>query len=402
MPRLTATQVKALSAPGRYPVGDGLMLEIGATGSRSWTLRIQVNKRRRDIGLGSAKDLSLNDARERAAEIRKQVRAGIDPVAERKREREPIPTFRAAAKAVHEERKATWSNGKHQDQWLATLEQHVFPRIGDKLVTDIDAREIDDVLVRIWNVVPETARRVRQRIEAVMRRMAVKYPGLVIVPDFKAIVDSLPKQPKRDGHFVAMAYKNVPALVTRLRQEVTWSRLALEALILTGVRSGEIRGAERKELDLDAAQPTWTIPAERMKAGKEHIVPLSPSAVAVFVKALELSASKTLVFPGRNPKRPMSDMTLIKLLRDLDVKVTVHGFRSSFRDWAAEETNFPGEIAEAALAHTVQNKVERAYKRTDFLAKRRQLMTAWANYIEGVPAKVIPLPAPRQHKSSSG
>jgi integrase len=205
----------------------------------------------------------------------------------------------------------------------------------------------------------------------------------------RSVTKALPRQPRRDGHFAALPYAQVPDFVASLREQTTWGRLALEALILTAARSGEIRGARWSELDLDHS--TWTIPAERMKGGKLHSVPLSDSAVAVFRKAAELKMSKEFVFPGRDPRKSMSDMTMTKLLRDMNIDATVHGFRSSFRDWVAEETNFPSEVAEAALAHAIPNRVEAAYRRTDFLAKRRQMMAAWAAYVEGTKGKVVRL-----------
>jgi integrase len=187
-----------------------------------------------------------------------------------------------------------------------------------------------------------------------------------------------------------MAYSEVPAFLVRLREQVTWSRLALEAAILTATRSGEVRGARWEEIDLEAA--TWTIPADRMKGGRMHIVPLSGEAIRAFEAARNLCTGE-LCFPGRDARKPMSDMAMTKLLRDMGMTATVHGFRSAFRDWAAEETKFPGEVAEAALAHVVPDRVERAYKRTDFLAKRRLLMAAWADFLENKTADVISFPS---------
>ena len=239
-----------------------------------------------------------------------------------------------------------------------------------------------DALAEIWLTKPETARRVRQRIGTVLDYAHGKgwrshSFGMA------AVNKSLPEQPPKIGRFAAMPYARVPEFLDSLKARVSMGRLALEALILTATRSGEVRGARWSELDLDAA--TWTIPAERTKTGrrtgKPHIVPLSPAAVDVFkrAKALRIEASE-LVFHGAKRGRPLSDMTLLKVLRDLKEPYTVHGFRSAFRDWVAEQTNFPGEIAEAALAHTIPNRVEAAYRRTDFLEKRRKLMDAWGAY----------------------
>lgn len=391
MGKLTATAVKAAREPGRYPDGDGLMLLVDGNGARRWVLRIQVNGTRRDFGLGSAKDVSLAEAREGAAALRKQVLAGIDPVAEKKREREPIPTFAGAARQVHEEHKRGWKNGKHQAQWISTLETYAFPKLGDMTVDTIEGPAVRDVLAEIWLEKPETARRVRQRIGTVLDWAYAKGFRLTEAP-MRSLSKGLPRQPRKgDQHHAALPYTEVPTFLSKLRERVSVGRLALEAALLTAARSGEVRGATWSELDLEAA--TWTIPAARMKAGKPHVVPLSASALEVFKRASQLrQADSDLVFPGMRSGKPLSDMTLLKVLRDMDAGVTVHGFRSSFRDWVAEATNTPGEVAEAALAHTVPSAVERAYKRTDFFEKRRKLMDTWASYcFPAASEKVVPL-----------
>ena len=379
MGKLTATAVKAAREPGRYLDGEGLMLIVGDNGARRWMLRLQANGKRRDFGLGSAKDVSLAEAREGAAALRKQVLAGIDPVAEKKREREPIPTFAAAAGRVHEEHKRGWKNGKHQAQWIATLETYAFPKLGDMTVDTIEGPAVRDVLADIWLEKPETARRVRQRIGTVLDWAYAKGFRSTEAP-MRSLSKGLPRQPRKgDRHHAALPYTELPAFLSKLRERVSVGRLALEAALLTAARSGEVRGATWSEVDLDAA--IWTIPAGRMKAGKPHVVPLSAPALDVFRRAVQRrQADSDLVFPGIRSRKPLSDMTLLKVLRDMDAGVTVHGFRSSFRDWVAEATNTPGEVAEAALAHTVPSAVERAYKRTDFFEKRRKLMDAWAAY----------------------
>jgi integrase len=378
MGKLTAAKIRTVTAPGRYSDGDGLFLEVSPTGARRWTLRVQANGRRRDIGLGPLKSVTLADARDAAAVMRRMIAQGIDPVAERKQERLVIPTFRQAAISVHEEQKASWKNGKHQAQWLTSLENYAFPKLGTLLVSEIEGPAIREVLAAIWLSKPETARRVRQRVGAVLDWSYAKGFRGTEAP-MRSLTKALPRQPKRDGHFAAMAYCDVPVFIARLRERETVGRIALEALILTAARSGEIRHARWSELDLDVGN--WTIPAERMKMGRSHIVPLCPAAVDVFRRAERYKAPATdLVFPGQRLKRPLSDMTLLKILRDMDMGVTVHGFRSAFRDWAAEQTSYPGEVAEAALAHAVRNKVEAAYRRTDFLEKRRVLMREWASF----------------------
>lgn len=383
MGKLTTGKIRSLSEPGRYSDGDGLFLEINGKGGASWILRVQTGGIRRDFGLGSAKSVSLKGAREAAFVMRSKVAQGIDPVAERKQERIEIPTFRKAAELVHDEHEKAWKNGKHQKQWIATLKTYAFPRLGDRLVSEIEGPLIRDVLAPIWLAKPETARRVRQRIGTVLDWSYSRGFRATEAP-MRSLSKGLPRQPKKDNHFAALSYTGLPDFLEKLRERESVGRVALEGLILTAARSGEIRGATWSELDLEAA--LWTLPATRMKMGRPHVVPLSPEAVEVFKRAQKFKAGAgDLVFPGQNPKRPLSDMTLLKILRDMDLEVTVHGFRSAFRDWVAEKTDYAGEIAEAALAHTVSNKVEAAYRRTDFLDKRRLLMCEWAAFCKKTP-----------------
>lgn len=378
MGKLTALKVKALTEPGSYVDGDGLMLVIGATGAARWKLRATIAGKRRDVGVGSLKVLSLADARAKAAELRRQIALGLDPIAGRKKVVDPIPTFKEAAGRVHEEQKASWKNGKHQDQWINTLTTYAFPKLGKRLVSEIEGPLIREVLLPIWLSKPETARRVRQRIAAVLDWSYAKGYRPTEAP-LRSLSKALPRQPRKDGHFAALPFTDVPALIKRLRERSSAGRLALEALILTAARSGEIRGARWSEVDLDAA--LWSVPAERMKMGRTHHVPLSAQAIDVFRRAEALRVPcSDLVFPGQRPKNPLSDMTQLKVMRDMETGVTVHGFRSAFRDWVAEETSYPGEVAEAALAHSIPNKVEAAYRRTDFLAKRRAMMAEWGAF----------------------
>jgi integrase len=387
MGKLNPLQVRNLKEPGRYNDGDGLILEVRPGGSKSWIARLQANGRRRDYGLGSFKDISLNDAREKAREFRKLLRSGIDPL-EAKRLAREIPTFKAAAKAYHAEWRRRRRNAKHEAQWLSTLEAYAFPRFGELRVDQIGTGHVRDALAEIWLTKPETARRVRQRVGKVLDY--AHGAGWRSAFAMSAVNGSLPEQPRKTGRFEAMPYARVPEFSEALKQRVSMGRLALEALILTAARSGEIRGARWSEVDLEAA--TWTVPADRMKAGKVHVVPLSPAALHVFerAKALRIETSD-LIFHGFKRGRPLSDMTLLKVLRDLKEPYTVHGFRSAFRDWVAEQTSFAGEVAEAALAHAIPNKVEAAYKRTDFLEKRRRLMEAWGAYCTGADTKVVRL-----------
>lgn len=379
MGKLTAMGVKNLAEPGRYSDGEGLILKLAGKGKGSWIVRVQANGKRRDIGLGALSELPLADAREAARAIRREMKAGVDVLAERKREALVIPTFSDAAKLVHEEHKAAWKNGKHQAQWIKTLETYAFPTLGDKLVSEIEGPAIRDALSPIWLTKPETARRVRQRIGSVLDWACAKGFRETEAP-MRSVLRGLPRQPKKQSHLAAMPYPDLPAFVTWLRARSTVGRLALEFVILNASRSGEVRGACRNEIDLK--KKLWTIPAERMKAGTIHVVPLSEAALDALKRAKAFrSPVSNLVFPGQNPRRQLSDMTLLKILRDKGDDYTVHGFRSSFRDWVAEKTNYPGEVAEAALAHTIANKVEAAYRRTDYLEKRKSLMSHWGDWV---------------------
>jgi integrase len=381
MGQLSVARIKAIREPGRYTDGDGLMLLVKPTGAQSWLLRVRVGGERRDIGLGSTKVLTLAEARAKASELRREIARGIDPIAEKKKVADPVPTFRDAAARVHSDHKASWKNGKHQAQWISTLETYAFPLLGDLPVDQIEGPLIRDAIAPIWVTKPETARRVRQRIGTVLDWSYVKGYRKSEAP-MRSLPKGLPRQPRKDGHFAAMPYADVPAFIDRLRERVSVGRVALEALILTAARSGEIRGATWQEVDLDAG--LWSVPAERMKMARPHHVPLAPQALETFKRAKAFAAPCTdLVFPGQSLVRPISDMTLMKVMRDFDLPYTVHGFRSAFRDWVAEETSYPGEIAEAALAHAIPNKVEAAYRRTDFLEKRRALMRDWAAFCTG-------------------
>lgn len=375
MTRLSALSIKAARTPGRYGDGDGLYLVVARGGGKSWIVRVQKNGRRRDIGLGSAAKVSLKLARERAAMVRSQVEVGIDPVLQRRRAA-GIPTFKEAARLVHAEHKLGWKNGKHQAQWLSTLENYAFPAFGDVSIAGVDAPAVRDALSAIWLTKPETARRLRQRINTVIDWAVAK--GYRDASLALAVIDkALPRQRTRVKHHAAMPYAEIPAFLQRLRERESMGRSALEAAILTAARSGELRGATWDEVDLEAK--LWTIPASKMKAKREHVIPLSDAAAALFSRVRPLRRLNcNLVFPGTGKGKQLSDMTLTKAMRDLGRTETVHGFRSSFRDWVAEQTRFPREIAEVALAHVNSDKTEAAYLRSDLREQRRELMQSWA------------------------
>lgn len=377
---LTATFLRQVRTPGRYGDGQGLYLLVDPSGASRWVLRIQANKRRRDVGLGSASIVTLAEARDLAHEIRRKTRQGEDPVAARRAEREGVPTFEQIARTVHAANLKTWRNGKHTAQWISTLEAYAFPILGKLPVHIIGTGDILKVLTPIWTEKPETARRVMQRLSLVLDHAAAAGHRNGENPCRIAAI-GLPRKREAVKHFEALSYQDLPGFVAGLRYAKTAEtiRLALEFLILTAARSGEVRGAAPAEFDLDAK--LWTIPAERMKAKREHVVPLCDRAVAIVRSSRKLSPASQLVFPSRHLKnKQLSDMTLTMLLRRMGLRATAHGFRSTFRDWCSEETNFQSEVAEMALAHVISNKVEAAYRRGRLLEKRRELMEAWARF----------------------
>ena len=377
MGKMTATKVKSLlDKPGRYSDGDGLILFVRSPGQASWVARVQHNGKRRDYGLGSAKLYKLTEARDRAWEVRRALADGRDPRTLWKQPAPLVRTFREAAED-YLTAKAGDAGDKRQKQRLAMLSAYAFPALGRLQVQSIDADRIAECLRPIWTAKPETARQVRSLIVRTLRY--ARPDGALFVGTLgPAIADRLPSQPAK-GNFGALPYQDVPGLMDRLKTKTGISALALRLLILTAVRSGEIRGATWGEIDFDRA--LWTIPAERMKMRKPHRVPLSPQALAVLEQAKAIRRSDH-VFPNGKGVA-LSDMALTKTLRDMGLKCTAHGFRSSFRDWAAEQTSAPGEVAEAALAHAVPNAVEAAYKRTDFFDLRRGLMDAWGRFASG-------------------
>ena len=380
MKRLSVSAVQSATRPGRISDGDGLYLVVQPTGTKSWVCRVQKAGNRRDIGLGSASKVSLKLARERAREVRSQVEMGLDPLFER-RKANGIPTFREAAAKVLLANRKTWKNEKHEVQWKNSLEAYAFPHIGNVRVNDITGPMIRNLLAEIWLSKPETARRVRQRVGAVLDWSYASGYRDSEAP-MRAITKGLPRQPKQDGHFASMPYAKMPFFIPLLRERESFSRLALEFAILTAARSGEVRGATWAEIDLDLR--LWTIGKERMKANREHVVPLCPRAIRIVERCAELRyRGCPIIFPGVRGNAPLSDMTLTKLLKEMKQPFTVHGFRSSFRDWVSEETNHPSDVAEAALAHIVANKTEAAYRRGNLLEKRRIMMNEWAGFCEG-------------------
>lgn len=389
--RLTAVHVRQERRPGRYRDGGGLMLYIDAAGAKRWVLRVVAKGRRVDVGLGSALVVPLVEAREEALRLRRIARSGGDPLTERRKMRHAVPTFREAATVVHQQLAPTFKNVKHRAQWLTSLQTYVVPTLGDRPVDSISTADVLKVLSAIWTVKPETAKRTRQRIAVVLdwAKAAGHRQG---DNPCQAIGKVLPKIRQSGLHHAAMAYADVPTFMRELRAaDASLSvRLALEFTVLTASRTGEVLGARWNEIDRDAA--LWIVPAARMKAHREHQVPLSPRVLEIITAAAAISDGSGVVFPGR-PARPLSNMAMAMLLRRLGRPETVHGFRSSFRDWAAERSRAPRAVVEHALAHQLPDRVEAAYQRSSLLELRRELMGSWAAFITNAPATVLPFVA---------
>lgn len=379
--RLNTPAIKA-AKPGRHADGNGLYLEVDASGAKRWILRTVVRGRRRDIGLGGLRYVGLAEAREAARRLRKIAREGGDPIAERDKDKRSSVTFEAAARKVHAAHIVGVNrNPKANAQWLATLETYVFPKMGKRPAAAVDQADILRALGPIWIAKPETARRVKQRIRTVLDWARANGMGDGAHP-VDGIERALPRQTDQDKHHAALPYAELPSLWQRLVAANGFGVLALRFLILTAARSGEVRGATWDEINLE--DRVWTVPADRMKAGREHRVPLTEAVCAILSEAqsLTLRPDEPFVFQSTRAGKQMSDMTITAVLRRLDVDATVHGFRSTFRDWAEEATNFPHEVKEAALAHTVKSKVERAYRRTDLFERRQRLMREWADFVQ--------------------
>ncbi len=382
---LTAKQVENLKKPGRYSDGGGLHLFISKAGHKSWVLRITIEGHRRDIGLGGYPLVTLAQARKKASEHRAAVAEGRDPLAEK--HAPAMPTFKEATHAVHEMNKPRWRNGRHIESWVQVLERHAMPVLGNTPLDRIDRGAVLRVLTPIWTTRPETARRTRQRMRSIFR-WGMAHGFMETNPAGEAIDGALPPMPKVKAHHRALPYQEVGSALETVEssQASISAKLCFRFLILTAARSGEARGATWNEIDLK--DRVWRIPPQRMKAGTEHRVPLSTQALALLGEAYILRDDSGLVFPSAlRPGSPMSDMTLTKILRStgLAERATVHGFRSSFKNWTLEQTDTPWAVSEAALAHILGNSTEQAYARSDLFERRRLLMQMWADYVTGEP-----------------
>lgn len=388
--KLTQMQVSRLKEPGLHGDGAGLWLKVTDHGSKSWILRYTFQGRERWTGLGPYPDVSLAEARDKALLLRRQVREGTDPVQLKKETRAQAVadaaktvTFDWCAEQYIAAHKAGWKNPKHADQWVNTIETYASPEIGKLSVDKVDTPHVMRILDPIWATKAETASRLRGRLESVLDWATVrKYRSGENPARWKGHLDTLlPARSKvaRVRHHAALPWKDIGAFMIDLRSQAGVGALAVQFTILTAARSGEVRGMTWDEVDLE--EGLWVIPAERMKAGREHRVPLTPQAISILehMKQFRLEEDK-VIFPGVRDRKPLSDMTLTAVLRRMQRQdLTVHGFRSTFRDWAAEATEYPAEMAEMALAHTISSKVEAAYRRGDMFEKRRAMMCAWAD-----------------------
>lgn len=403
--RLSARAVATLATPGRHADGGGLHLVIAPGGSRKWVFRFTLGGKTHDLGLGGAREVSLAEARQKAAGHLDAIRRGENPKTERTTEAAPL--FGAFALDYVETMQSQWRNEKHISQWRMTITSYAAPLHGMAL----DAIGTDDVLgvlKPLWSRVPETAERLRGRIEAVLDAAKAKGWRAGENPArWRGHLEQLLPRRQRltRGHHAALPYDDIAAFMGELRTRRAMAARALEFIILTGTRSGEALNATWAEIDL--AKGVWTVPASRMKAGREHRVPLTKAALVLLDRVKPLAGDGGgFLFPGEvqgrtaadakpeqkiNPDKPISAASLAKLLKNMKREVTIHGMRSTFRDWAAETTGFPHEVCEMALAHTIPNKAEAAYRRGDLFEKRRELMEAWAAFCDPKPANVLPM-----------
>ena len=406
--KLTDLEVRKLSEPGLYGDGAGLYLQVSSSGTKSWIYRFMLNGKSREMGLGAVLVVSLKEARAAAADARKQRHQGIDPIEARRAARVQAAleaakaiTFSEAAVQYIESYRRGWRNEKHAAQWKATLATYVEPVFGKMSIQAVDTTLIMKVLEPIWSTKPETAARVRGRIEAVLNWATARgFRGGENPARWRGHLDKLlPKRGKLEKvkHHAALPYTQVQEFISALKMMPGMAARALEFTILTAARTGEVIGARASEIDHKGK--AWIVPADRMKAGREHRVPLSDRALEI-VKNLEPVTGNLFLFPGRNAGAGLSNMSLLKVLKLMNrADITVHGFRSTFRDWAAEHTDYSSEVVEMALAHTISDKTEAAYRRGDLFDKRRKLMSAWASFCMSSSAEVIPL---RSRKPDSG
>jgi len=374
--KLSAAFVRTVEQPGLYWDEHGLILRVKPTGYKQWIQRLFIHGKRRELGLGSLRLVTLAQARERAIANRRLARSGGNPLASR---HQSVPTFEQAGAKVFAMHRPNWKNPKQAAQWRASLRGYVYPKMGRMRVDGIRTADVMAVLSPIWNTKQATARRVRQRISTVMK-WAIAQGYRMDNPAGEALGAALPKQGGIQRHYKALPYGEVAGAVGTVRQSRASVpvKLGFEFLVLTACRSGEMRGARWEEIDLEAGE--WRIPLERMKHKRNHRVPLSGRAREILAEARKNATKSEWVFPSP-AGRPLTDLAISSLLRELEIAAVPHGFRSSFRDWAAEQTDAPHAVMEAALSHVVRNQVEAAYARSDLFERRRVLMNEWARYL---------------------
>ena len=387
--KLTAMTVKKLSKPGKYADGNNLYLQIDISGARRWILRLTVGHRRRDMGLGSTMIVSLEEARQLARLYRGIAKSGGDPFLERQKERGLKVTFAYCAQKVHELNKPTWKNEKFALQWYSSLENHVLPKIGELPVSQITSSDILGVLSPIWNTRTDTARKLKQRIRLIIKWARAK--GYFQGDDPVELAEqALPRKKRSDNHHKSLSYKNVPDLIVKIKESKISlpTQLAIQFTILSACRTSEVLRASWDEIDMQNL--IWTIPAKRMKTGKIHEVPISSGMKDILKDAKDKIGSPDYIFSSDQSGKELSNNTLrLAVQKRLGVDTTIHGMRSSFKDWASETTNFANEVSEMALAHVIPNKTEAAYRRGNLMDKRRHLMQMWSDFINNNQSKVI-------------
>ena len=387
--KLTAMTVKKLSKPGKYADGNNLYLQIDISGARRWILRLTVGHRRRDMGLGSTMIVSLEEARKLARLYRGIAKSGGDPFLERQKERGFKVTFAYCAQKVHELNKPTWKNEKFALQWYSSLENHVLPKIGELPVSQITSSDILSVLSPIWNTRTDTARKLKQRIRLIIKWARAK--GFFQGDDPVELAEqALPRKKRSDNHHKSLSYKDVPDLIVKIKESKISlpTQLAIQFTILSACRTSEVLRASWDEIDMQNL--IWTIPAKRMKTGKIHEVPISSGMKDVLKDAKDKIGSPDYIFSSDQSGKELSNNTLrLAVQKRLGVDTTIHGMRSSFKDWASETTNFANEVSEMALAHVIPNKTEAAYRRGNLMDKRRHLMQMWSDFINDNQNKVI-------------
>lgn len=407
---LTVKAVQNFKEVGKYLDGNGLYLQVTKAGVKSWIYRFDINKKRREMGLGGVDTLSLAEARDACAEQRKILKQGIDPIEHRKarqaaeqqaqhaekarqsQEEHQSITFKQCADEYIGKKEVEWANAKHRQQWRNTLRDYAHPHIGHIKIGEVDRARVLECLTPIWTTKNETATRVRQRIEAILDyAKAMDYRAGDNPAAWKGSLEPIlpkPSKVKRVSHHKALPYDQMSAFMSQLQEMDGLGAKALQLAILTATRTGEVLNAEWSEVDL--GKMVWTIPKERMKAGVEHRVALSESAIKIIK---ELPKINGYLFAGAKQGRPLSNLAMTMVLRRMErTDITVHGFRSTFRDWVAEQTHFPARVAETALAHQLKDGAEKAYQRGDLIKKRYELMEAWSSYCCSRKAKVVRLP----------